>query len=506
MMKVKAEDDFFYFAHYICEFGKNPDQNGPRITEDQHSLCNHLQAFYNNPNPETWLALILTPRDTLKSTVLQAFVLWIIIKNPDVRILLYAEVHEQAQKRLAVIKRIIQQAKRFRLCYGDLDGSKKGLPWNENLFVSAQRNNTAIREGTVETAGLDVVVNSRHYDWMFPDDLHSEKNTKTKDQIEEVKDQFRNLLPLKSKGGKICVAGVFWNDSDVHTWLKDENNPEIFLQSIYKEDGITLNYPTALPQNEIDLRKKTLRADMFSCQYLLDAVAADAFKFRREYFTIIPRAQFRSIRNYLLIDPAGDPTAETASKRDSDYVGQVVWAMNAEQDWMLLDGFHGKVSPTEAVEEAMLFILKYKPFITGVERAGMGNMKHYLSEEMRKKGMYSTIVDTKPEGRSKTQRVFAMEPQARRRKMYIAEECPIKEDFIEEAIRFPKAKHDDLIDPTAYMLDLLRDYGTPVQDDSDDDDAIPADLAGLNQMSRDYWMAIRKKENQVDNWVVEFFA
>ena len=101
--KIKGDEDFFFFASYICEFGFNPDPKGPRITEDQRELCNFLQAVYedNLPKIQEYAfksldseykkqhkiekpedvkindidSLILCPRGTLKSTVLQAFAL-----------------------------------------------------------------------------------------------------------------------------------------------------------------------------------------------------------------------------------------------------------------------------------------------------------------------------------------------------------------------------------------------------------------------------------------------
>ena len=182
-LRVKGEREFFFFASEICEFGLNPNPDGPHITADQRELCEFLQAIYENnfskiqqlvfksleesvkkekgiTKPEDIKvdevdSLVLCPRGTLKSTVLQAFALWIACKNPDTRILFYGEVHEQAQKRLAVLKQVITSCRTFRLCYGNLDGSSKKLPWNENIAVLANRKNMAIREATFETAGLE---------------------------------------------------------------------------------------------------------------------------------------------------------------------------------------------------------------------------------------------------------------------------------------------------------------------------------------------------------------
>lgn len=511
-MRVKGESDFFFFLREVCEFGYNPDPSGPRITEDQHELCDYLQAIYEDTQPEKvseWLNMILAPRDTLKSTVLQGFALWVIVKNPDVRILFYGEVHEQAQKRLAVIKRVITSCQTFKLCYGDLDGSSKGLPWNENLIVTSNRKNTSTREGTIETAGLDVVVNSRHFDWIFPDDLHSERNTRTKDQIENVREKVQLLMPLLTKGGKMVFAGVFWNDSDFHTRLIDEHRPNLYKRGAYTDDtALVSRYPTALPIAELNKKKKFMTGDQFSCHYLLDPVSKESQKFKKEYFNVIADRDFNSIRTFLLIDPAGDPTSEKSEKKDSDYVGMVVVGVNSYFDICIRNMYMGRVNPTEAIEVALGFILRYTPFVVGIERAGMGNMKHYLTEELRKRGRFAVVEDMLPAGRSKYQRILELEPLARRRKIFLTLESECKEAFIDQITKVTngiKSKHDDLMDPLAYILDVLKMYGIGVVD-NEETNFIPPELRALDGISKDYWMSVRKaKEKQKNNsWVNEF--
>jgi hypothetical protein len=213
------------------------------------------------------------------------------------------------------------------------------------------------------------------------------------------------------------------------------------------------------------------------------------------------------LRNVLVIDPAGDPTSENSERRDSDFYGMEVWGMNGSQDFLLTDGFNEKCSPTEAVEFALTLIIRHKPFIVAIERAAMANMKSHLQDALRKRGEFAICDDLLPYGRSKLMRVSAMEPFVRRRKVFIAEECPIKDEFLDQVSRISvsgiKSKHDDLIDPFGYLPDVLKNYGMPVG--QDDPNAIPADLMGLDDRSRDYWMSIRKGDRKrTESWAGEF--
>jgi hypothetical protein len=253
-----------------------------------------------------------------------------------------------------------------------------------------------------------------------------------------------------------------------------------------------------------------MTGDQFSCHYLLDPVSKESQKFKREYFNGIADKDFNSIRTFLLIDPAGDPTSEKSEKKDSDYYGMLVVGVNSLLDLCIRDMFMERVSPTEAVEVALSFMLRYNPYVIGIERAGVGNMRHYLQEELRKRGRYAIVHDLVPSGRSKYGRIIELEPLARRRKIYIANESKYKEDFLDQATKITngiKSKHDDLIDPLAYILDLLKAYGAGVEDNGDDN-TIPVEYRNLDPVSQAYWLSVRKtKAKREDkNWSSEWSA
>lgn len=513
-LRVKSDADLFFFLTEICGFGHNPDPDGPRITEDQRELAVWLQTIYEKKKQgisQHWLHEVLTPRGTLKSTVMQGFALWIIVKDPDSRILFYGEVHEQSQKRLAVLKNIITSNKMFRDIYGELNGAVDGRPWNENLIVTATRQNISIREATIETAGLDVVINSRHFDWIFPDDLHSEKNTKTREQIEEVYDKAKFLTPLLSNDGHMIFAGVFWTENDVHKRLIDEQKADTFIRDVYTDDTETKSaYPLTLPLEAIAKKKSFLTTDIFSCQYRMNPTSSASQRFKKEWFTIIPDRDFESVKTFLLVDPAGDPTTNETVKKDSDYVGILAVGVNPMYDALIRQMFMERVGPTDAIEVVLSFVLKYNPYVIGIEKTGLGNMRHYLTEELRKRKRYALIEDLEPHNRSKYSRIIELEPLARRHKIYIASESNYKDEFFDQVRGITngiKAKHDDLIDPLAYLLDLTKTYGIGIEMSERDTTYIPPEYRNLDPVSRDYWLSVRRAKNEKPNspsWVKEF--
>jgi predicted phage terminase large subunit-like protein len=212
----------------------------------------------------------------------------------------------------------------------------------------------------------------------------------------------------------------------------------------------------------------------------------------------------------MLVDPAGDPTSQVESKKDSDYVGIVVIGVNPYLDILIRNMIMRRFDPTEAIEAIISMYLQYAPFLIGVEKTGLGTMAHYLREELRKRGRYALVDDLLPGGRSKYQRVIELQPLAKRRKIFIAEESQYQDEFFDQITKVTtgiKSKHDDLIDPTAYIVDMMKKYGT-IDFEDVETKFVPPELRGLSQSSQDYWMSVRRQEEKKhrENPMDEFSA
>ena len=94
-----------------------------------------------------------------------------------------------------------------------------------------------------------------------------------------------------------------------------------------------------------------------------------------------------------------------------------------------------------------------------------------------------------PRGRTKLKRVLDLQPFARRRKIFWAQEAQGCDLWWDELSRVTpsaiKSKHDDLIDATAYILDILTKY--PLQEAVNTEPEWAAALAGLDPLSRSVW-------------------
>jgi len=220
------------------------------------------------------LVMVLLPRDSLKTTFLSAiYPLWRIVNNPDIRILIDSESRDLSKMILKNIKDTIDNCKPLRAIWGDFNGQANGLTWNlEGIRVNGRTDYKA-KEDTVETSGIDVAVTGRHYPLIILEDLHSERNTKSREQIQKVKDHIQLMMPLLENGGEMIVVGTRWSDDDSYDWIttiKDDNNQPLFdtfIHSAYNDDG-SAYYPERNNLASLALKKKTMSESLFSCQFL----------------------------------------------------------------------------------------------------------------------------------------------------------------------------------------------------------------------------------------------
>ena len=136
--------------------------------------------------------LFLLPRGSFKSTLITvAFPLWYACYNPNVRILIRSETYANAVKFLGTIKEHIEKNHELRAIYGILGAKNKSELWTNTEMTINTRTKT-MPEPTFDCAGIDVAKVGRHYEFIIHDDLQSQMNTQTSEQIQKVVEDYKS--------------------------------------------------------------------------------------------------------------------------------------------------------------------------------------------------------------------------------------------------------------------------------------------------------------------------
>lgn len=405
--------------------------------------------------------LILLPRGSFKSTIgTIGFSIYSFLRDPNIRILLDSEVLENSQKFLAQIKLHLRQESFVEL-YGDLISNKYRETARE--FTVTTRTSKNLKEGTVYATGIGTVNVGQHYDLIIADDLHSEKNVTTKDQIEGVIAHYRLLLSLLEPNGTMILIGTRWHWGDTYEFLlenevKDSKEWEVYIEKAIRKDG-SLFFPNRLTEQFLREQRLSQGSYLFSCQYLNEPIDDETQIFKKtdfQYwggeFDSYPSSDGNRVllNCYILIDRA------FSSSKDADFTGCVCLGISSSGNVYVLEAERLKGSLNELWALVYRWVRKYGDRVryVGVETINWEEIEFFMREQMNKNKRYFNLTRLMPYSRQrKEDRIIeALQPLYTNKKVFHKRG---QVDLEDELLRFPKNKHDDLIDAFAYIKQVI---------------------------------------------------
>lgn len=412
-------------------------------------------------NKKSRKKLILVPRGHLKTSMItKGFSIQLILRDPNIRILITNQVWDKAREMLYEIKQMLTDKSVLPKLFGDFVSER----WREDDIVIKQRTK-ALAAPTIGTSGVEAELTSSHYDVIFCDDLQGEKNFQTPEQREKVKRYYRSMMDLLEPGGLLIVIGTRWHLDDVYQYIID-NEADYYDVTVRKviEDGKII-FPKKFNKRFDPLSKSWIEtqepcmdfinylkrrpSEEFSSQYMNEPISTENQIFRPAYFQYYDRRPDR-LFVAMSIDPA------ISEKQSADYFAIRVDAMDENYNIYVLDYIRGHWRLSESVDNVFNTYSKWKPSVVGLETVAYQKaLKYVLEEEMRRRGVHFPITELKRStNETKEFRIKALEPFYREGKVFHAQWMKGRE-LEEELQHFPKGKHDDLIDAGASMLELL---------------------------------------------------
>lgn len=412
-------------------------------------------------DPTLHQLLALVPRGTLKTTVITiGFVLQWFLVYPESRVLIDSETSTNSSGFLGEIKGHLEgnDAYRevFKACHGiypDANSKDKSTRWTNSAVDLACRTK-ARKEPSIDTGGVDTTKNSRHYDLIVFDDLHSEINTQTKEQIEKVKNHWKLAFSLLDPNCPMIVIGTRWDYNDLYQMIIDEFGDDfnIIARKAISDDGDLL-YPAKLDAGFLTKKREIQGGYIFSCQYMNEPVDSETAKFKRDYF------QYRNwnevdgipINWYLTIDPGGDG-------KSSDYAALVLSGMDYQSNIYVRYIVKAKMTEGEIVKMTITLFRKFQPKLIAVETLAGAGKSIILAYKtlMKDMGIWLPIRYIEHRVTAKTTRIETLAPKYEFGHVFHIRECPKIRDLEDELVKFPKAKNDDVSDAFATMLEIAN--------------------------------------------------
>lgn len=462
--KAYALKDLFYFTSFILGYNKNrpaPDPNYPSV-DMEPSLHGEMCEIVTSADERK--RLFLVPRGHMKSTVLTiAHTIWLLCKNPNLRILIVSATGPTSEHFLAEIKQHFENNRTFRAMFPErLPG--KGDVWNQDAIQVGGR---TIQAGvnSVEARGLEGNIVGRHYDYCKADDLVTKDNITTAEQRLKVIEAFKALESVMEPYATWDIVGTRWHFYELYQWIIDQNEEAEKMGisppfRLYIRRAVEENVPIfpAKFSYERLMQIKATQQDLYAKLYDNNPLPEEDREFKRSMFRFYAPEELEPFRRDLKHLVTTVDLAVT-QKTYSDYSVVTTGAMHPDQNLgsiIVLDISRGKVTNDKVAQWVINHVDTYGSRV-GYEAQGQQAMfEQVMNLVAEKERKYVRMTKLPGSANSNEARIRGLLPLCAKAPIWLPKDNQHVLQALDEFDRFPVAKHDDIAVTIAYLPALMR--------------------------------------------------
>ena len=457
--KFHIQEAFPLFEYFIGDF-PYPQKKGDKTIITQPN--------YNQ-------VLIELPRSTFKSTLFTiSACVWLVIRNPEIKIGLGSWKHDIAKGFLNEIKTHFEQNDRLKKLYPEIfyDDPKKESPkWTDEMIRVLRRG--VSKENTIETFGIEKQPTSRHYDIIILDDVVNETNVTSSEIIQKVKDKFALLTSLLVEPkNPIYVIGTRYHYNDLYSDLEDDEDWVTYKRPAII-DGAAL-FPERLDLDTLEKVKSKQGTYIFSCQYLLTPMSDKDRTLNPELLVKYKQDDLPDTLHYY----GGMDIAFTQAKKGDRTAIAVIGYDPISTNIYIIDGEAFRGTTSDILNKIVEYGRKYNFKVFNIETIGAfgkileapiknkilesgvklnyeltkGYARIYSGGSKNEKPRIPIILSPHLEaGRLHVPEKIIYLDEARRRLNFISE---LKQEMAE----YPFGRHDDIIDALTLAIMMIPDF------------------------------------------------
>ncbi len=416
-------------------------------------LIDRVLKLRLEPFHQRWIAfteplsrsLILAPRGHGKSTVLTiGYTLWLVLSNPDVRVLIVSNTQSQASAFLREIKQRLASPEITAL-FGDQRGDK----WTETEIIVRGCNRTG-KEATVTVMGVEGAIISRHFDAIILDDIVDQENARTKKQREKLEEWYYvTLLPTLEPDGKLRIIGTRYHLRDLYGTLSEGPLANNYLCNRALGPGGTPLWPARFSADWLRARLAESGPVIFNAQYQNDVALMIGRTFHSEWFRHYP-APPTGLRVAIGVDPA------IGRSDRHDYFAACAVGADAEGNFYVLESFRGRFTFEDQIKQIIAMYNRHHRPDRPVVRVGVEATAYQEALPQRLRATTRMpVVGIRPSV-DKESRAHALTAFFQTGRIHFPD-GPGCDELIEELLLFPDGEHDDLFDALEMAVNLAAE-------------------------------------------------
>lgn len=398
---------------------------------------------------------IAAPRGFSKSTIVSfIYVLWQALYKKSKFIVIISDTYTQSKYFLEAIKKEIEDNAMLALMFGNM----KGFQWSEGEIELNNGVKIVCKGSGMKIRGLKY--RETRPDLIILDDLENSELVESKERRDKMLRWFSaEVLPaVDIKGRLIYIGTILHYDSLLNKVLNDSS----WERKTYKamDDEMTKSlWPERFPVKKLLKIKEEYKAqgvlDLFFSEYMNDPISNENAEFKKEDFQYFDLLEID--RKKLNVFTTVDLAIELEEK--NDYTVIITVGIDKTNNMFVLDIQRERMDPYACIKRLFWIYNKFRPIRVGIEIVSyQKSIIYMLEKEMKERNVWLPIEELKAV-RSKRERILSKRGGLiPRYKMKSVFHQAIHTDLEEELLRFPKGKHDDIIDALAYQIQMNFPY------------------------------------------------
>lgn len=368
----------------------------------------------------------------------------LLLKNPDLRILIVSKTAGQAEAFLKEIKGHFEDNVRLAEVFGPYYDARLVKKWDTTEIEVLPRKSRA-KEASVTTLGVGSQVVGKHYDIIISDDLVDEENTRTQLQRDKVRTWYYQSLdptleppdPNVEHRGEHHRLGTRYHYDDLYNHLM-RNELKGHTQIIPALDAEGRSpWPEKYSSEWFLKKKKKSGIIIFNAQYQCDTEAMKGEIFQLDHCQMIEPDKIPSnLQIFMGVDLA------ISESEKADKFAICIIGMDKSKNRYVLDFCEKQLRFSAQTETIIGYYKKWKPIRCCIETNA-----YQLAQYQTLKDDYDTDMRLKPvvQVKDKIVRAWKLEPIFEDKRMFFKKGGNMHL-LVEQLILFPNFRYKDLFD------------------------------------------------------------
>lgn len=426
--KVRAHDDPLFFGKYVLGYDK---------------LIGRIHGEQLRAAQEYDKLLFLEPRGHFKTTCIShTYLMWRIMRNPNIRILLVHKPLREALGYVAVIREQFERNEIFRSLWGDWT---KARGWSDTGITVSHRRKV-MKEPTLSCSSPDHDPTGGHFDIIACDDMVGMKDRYSAAERLHTSRFMQGLWGMLEPNGQAIFTGTRWSASDGYGQIL--GNPaekiaprEDFYIRVRQATGPDgkIYFPEEFNRDRLDDIRRGMGDTLYESQMQNNPIPEGMRRFDidRLHF-IVPDAMPAEGKTIAFIDPA---VGESLDK--GDYTFSIFLRTTGGKTYVV-DACYGQEPYATFSARFIEKVKKWAPQVLFIESVAFQTFfARAMGDSLAKAGMHVRIAQVK-QNKSKQERIEGMEP------VLTGGEVVFRADWdfaypqlMSQLCDWPTAEHDD---------------------------------------------------------------